>query len=172
VSGTPPSSRWPRWLTLYKPQWSTLKQLLEEFWLPILLAVVVALGKRYYYGGEFIPLFGGSFAFFYFVSAAYVRLTRQQNQDAAIKTLGDQLQKIGAGVILISDKLPDQQAVRPLLINLAQSTLSANNVLREISATLPSEGVPIPVHTEYYRYVAPLTPEQEEKLRSLTKKSE
>lgn len=170
---TPTPSRGPRWLSLYwPPRGSIYKQILEEFWLPTVAAGIIASVKYYLLGGDFWTLFGTAWVLSFFWTNAYVRIWRQQTQDSAIETLGKQVQRIGADVISISENLPKGEPPAPLLLNIAQSTLSANNALREISATMPSESTSIPADVEYHRFVVRLTPEQEQKLQSLTKKSE
>jgi hypothetical protein len=108
MSETSPISHLPRWLAVYwPPKASIYKQIIEEFWLPTVVAVFIAAAKYYLLGGDFWALFGAAWVVAFFWTNAYVRISRQQTQDTAIDTVGKQVQKIGLDVISISEKFSD-----------------------------------------------------------------
>jgi hypothetical protein len=164
------------WLGQWVPKWPIFRQVIAEFWVATALAVAVSIFKHFVYGGDFIALFTGSFIFFYFYTAAFVRISRQQTQENMLRSLLEQagdtnrtLTTMAKDVIAIAEREKGNQGVQLLLRDIATATLQANSQFNNISSAIKDFSPEnLGRGTDYYQFVARLTPEQEKQLRAIS----
>ena len=83
------------------------------------------------------------------------------------------LANLAKDVIATAAREEGDQDIQPLLRDIAASTLQANTQLENIGTTISTIKSRVPSgNTEYFRFIAKVTPEQEAQLRSISKKIE
>jgi hypothetical protein len=165
------------WCSGRVPRWEIIRQIVQEFWVATAGAAMVAIFKATFFGGVLFPSFTAAFIFFYFYTAAFVRISRQQKQDATLGTVVKKIDEVNSGVSTLTTEVVK-------LIEKAQSGSSLDDAgyeaLKQVAnATIKVSGDLAQANTainelsfrsgdtEHIVSIVSPSPEQEKKLREL-----